>query len=109
MARATFLSIGYFLTKDMVGNNGEVFKPGLLLRAYLICDLWDWPCYVFGDFTYISERTLEPRLLLFDLGLAARPFRSWQQWEFRFGAETTADFQARNAQSLWYVSLRYVF
>jgi hypothetical protein len=109
VARATFLSIGYFPTKDMVGNDRQSFKPGLMLRAYLICDLWDWPCYLFGDLTYISERSLQPRLLLFDLGLAARPFGSWQQWEFRFGAESTADFQARNAQNLWYFSLRYIY
>ena len=32
VARATFLSIGYYPSKDMVGNNGQTFEPGLLLR-----------------------------------------------------------------------------
>ena len=36
VARATFLSVGYYPTKDMVGNDGQTFKPGLMLRAYLI-------------------------------------------------------------------------
>ena len=75
VARATFLSIGYYPSKDMVGNDGQTFQPGLMLRAYLTYDLWDWPCYVFGDATYISERSFQPRLLLFDVGLAARPFQ----------------------------------
>jgi hypothetical protein len=109
VARATFISIGYFPSKDMVGNDRQVFRPGLLLRAYLTWALWDWPCYAFGDATYISERYLQPRLFLFDVGLAARPFRSCQQCEFRLGAENTGDFQAHNVQNLWYISLRYIF
>jgi hypothetical protein len=109
VARAPFLSIGYYPSKDMVGNDGQTFRPGLLLRAYLICDLGDWPCYLFGDATYISERCLQPRLLLFDLGLAARPLSFCRQCEFRLGTESTADFQVRTLQSLWYVSLRYIF
>jgi hypothetical protein len=107
--RATFLSIGYFPSKNMVGNDGRSFRPGLMLRAYLTCDLWDWPCYVFGDATYVSERSFQSRLLTFDVGFAARPFSSCQQCEFRFGAENTADFQVHNVQNLWYVSIRYIF
>jgi hypothetical protein len=109
VARASFLSVGYYPSKDMVGNDGQTFQPGLLLRAYLTCDLWDWPCYVFGDAAYISERSFQPRLLLFDVGLAARPFGACRQCEFRLGAENTADFQVGNVQNLWYVSVRYVF
>jgi hypothetical protein len=115
VARADFLSIGYYLTKDMVGNDGRIFKPGLMLRAYRTCDLWDWPAYAFGDVTFISERSLHPKLLLFDAGLAARPFSAWQtfsawrDWEFRLGVENTADLQAGNVQNLWYASVRVIF
>jgi hypothetical protein len=109
VARAPFLSIGYFPSKNMVGNNGQSFKPGLMLRAYLTCDLWDWPCYLFGDATYISERSFDSRLLLFDVGIAGRPFSSCQQLEFRLGVENTADFRAHNVEDLWYVAVRYVF
>ena len=109
VARATFVSLGYYPSKDMVGNDGQAFKPGLLLRAYLTYDLWDWPVYLFGDATYISERSLQPKLFLFDVGIAARPFTSWQQWEFRLGVESTADFQVRDVENLWYASLRFVF
>jgi hypothetical protein len=109
VARAAFLSVGYYPSKTMVGNDGEQFKPGMMLRAYLIYDLWDWPCYLFGDATYISERSFRPRLLTVDLGIAGRPFRRCRQCEFRLGVENTADLQVHNVQNLWYVAVRYVY
>ena len=109
VARATFLSIGYYPSKEMVGNDSRRFNPGMMLRAYLTCDVWDWPCYLFGDVSYISDRNFQASLLLFDLGVAVRPLSSWQQWELRLGVENNADFQARDVQSLWYASIRYVF
>jgi hypothetical protein len=115
VARADFLAIGYYLTKDMVGNDGQPFNPGLMLRAYLTYDLWNWPAYTFGDVTFISERSLHPKLLLFDVGLAARPFSAWQtfsawqNWEFRLGVENTADWQVGSVQNLWYASVRVIF
>jgi hypothetical protein len=109
VARATFLSIGYYPSHEMVGNDGRLFKPGLFLRAYLIRDLWNWPVYAFGDATYLSERSLQPRLLLFDVGFAARPFRPCPQLEFRLGVENTADVQVGDIKSLWYAAIRYIF
>ncbi len=109
VTRATFLSVGYYPSKTLVGNDGRTFQPGLLLRAYLTCDLWDWPAYAFGDATYIGERSFQAKLLLFDVGLAARPFASCRQCEFRLGVESTADFQVGDVQNLWYASVRYVF
>jgi hypothetical protein len=109
VTRATFLSVGYYLTKEMVANDGQLFKPGLMLRAYLTCDLWDWPAYAYGDVTYLSERSMQPRLLLFDVGLAARPLPCCRQCEVRLGVENTADFQVGNVLNLWYASLRYIF
>jgi hypothetical protein len=109
VARATFLSIGYYPSKVMIGNDGQPFKPGLMLRAYLTCDLWNLPCYVFGDATYISEQSFQARLGLFDVGLAVRPFSFHQQCEFRLGTESTADFQSHNVDNLWYVSFRFIF
>jgi len=115
VARADFLSIGYYVTKDWVGNDGQTFNPGLMLRAYLTYDLGNWPAYAFGDVTFITERSLQPKLLLFDVGVAARPFvcwpalNAWRNWEFRLGVESTGDFQVGNVQNLWYGSVRFVF
>jgi hypothetical protein len=115
VARADFLSVGYYVTKELVGNDGHTFKPGLMLRAYLTYDLWEWPAYVYGDLTFLTESSLEPKLLLFDLGVAARPFvacpqfSAWQNWEVRLGVENTGDFQVGNVQNLWYASVRLIF
>lgn len=109
VTRATFLSIGYYPSREIVGNDGDTFAPGLLLRAYLIQDLWDWPCYLFGDLQYISERSFQPRLLLFDVGLAVRPFHSYRQWELRLGSENTADVKVHNDFSIGYVAMRYIY
>jgi hypothetical protein len=109
VTRANFLSVGYFPSKVMVGNNGQLFDPGLMLRAYLTYDVWDLPCYGYADVTYISERSFKPKLLLFDVGLAARPFSCCPQCEFRLGVDSTGDFQERNVQNLWYASVRFIF
>jgi hypothetical protein len=34
--------------------------------------------YAYGDATLITDRSVNPRLLLFDVGLAAQPFHSWR-------------------------------
>jgi hypothetical protein len=109
VTRANFLSVGYYPSKEMVGNDGQTFNPGLLLRAYLTYDLWDWPCYTYGDFQYIGERSFHSKLLLFDVGLAVRPFRAWRQWELRLGTENIADVEVRNDFSIGYVSFRYIY
>lgn len=109
VTKATFVSIGYYPSKSMIGNDGQQFEPGMMLRAYLTYDLWDWPCYVYGDVTYISERSFRPRLLLFDLGVAVRPFSALRQFELRLGAQDTADLRVRDDFNLWYVSLRYIY
>jgi hypothetical protein len=115
VARADFLSIGYYITKDLVGNDGQTFDPGLMLRAYLTYDLWKWPAYLYGDAQYISERSLQPKLLLFDVGVAVQPFKcwelfsAWQNWELRLGVENTADFKTDSVLNLWYITARVIF
>jgi hypothetical protein len=115
ITRADFLSVGYYITKEMVDNDGRLFKPGLMLRAYLTCDLWDWPAYAFGDVTYIGEQSLQPKLLLYDVGVAVRPLapweslKAWKNWEIRLGVENSADLQEGSVLNLWYAALRVIF
>lgn len=109
VTRAAFLSVGCYPTKEMVGNDGELFKPFLMARGYLTCDLGDWPCYAYADVTCISDRQVKPRLLLVDTGVAARLFPAARQWEVRLGGETTADVHTKTALNLWYIAARYVF
>jgi hypothetical protein len=109
VAKASFLSVGYYPTKVMVGNDGQTFEPGPMLRAYLTQDLWDWPVYLFGDATFIAERSFQPKLLLIDVGVAVRPFPGCLQWEFRLGVDNTADLQERDVDSYLYASFRFIF
>jgi hypothetical protein len=109
VARADFVSFGYYPSKDMVGNNGMPFNPGLFLRAYVTQDLRDWPVYLYGDATFIAEQSFQPKLFLLDVGVAVRPFSLCKQCEFRLGVDTTADLQERNAQNLWYGSVRFIY
>jgi hypothetical protein len=115
VARADFLSIGYYASKSMVGNDGRKFKPGPMLRAYLTCDLGSWPAYVFGDVTYLGKQPFGAKLLLYDVGLAVRPFSAWERFsawknfEGRLGVENTADLEVGNVQNLWYASVRFIF
>lgn len=115
VTRADFLSAGYYLTKNMVGNDGRTFKPGLQLRAYLTCDLGTWPAYAYGDFTYLGEQSFRAKLLHYDVGVAVRPFRDWERFsgwktmEGRLGVDNTADLEAGSVLNLWYVSVRFIF
>jgi hypothetical protein len=99
----------------MVGNDGKEFQPGLTLRASLTHNLGACPAYAFGDATYFSDRNLHPKLLLFDVGVAARPcarwpaLSAWRNWEGRLGVENTGDFEVRDVHNLWYASIRIVF
>ncbi len=109
VARATFVSLGYYLSKELVDNDGIPFTPGLLLHAYLIYDLWDWPAYAFCDARFISTNQFRPKMLYYDVGLAYRPFSHWRQWEFRIGVDNAADLQVGSVLNLWYASIRYIF
>ncbi len=109
VARATFVGLGYYLSKNLIDNDGHPFTPGALLRAYLICDLWDWPAYAFCDAQFITKQDIHPKMLYYDLGLAARPFAQHRQWEFRLGVENAADFEVHSVLNLWYGSIRYIF
>jgi hypothetical protein len=109
VARATFVSFGWYLTKILMDNDGQPFNPGPFLRTYLIYDLGNWPAYAFLDAQFIAEQSLRPKMLLYDLGVAARPFARARQWEFRLGVQNTADFEVHSVLNLWYASIRYIF
>jgi hypothetical protein len=109
IARATFVSFGWYFTKIMVDNQGQVFNPGPFLRTYLIYDLGDWPAYAFLDAQFIAEQSFRPKMLFYDVGLAARPLPWSRQWEFRLGVQNTADFESHSVLNLWYASIRYIF
>jgi hypothetical protein len=108
-ARASFLSIGYFPTKDMVDANGNQFRPGPCARAYLIQDLWSERFYLFGDFQFIASRSFQPVLLNIDAGLAARPFCTIPRLEFRLGTQDMVNVKGWGTETGVYVGIRYIY
>jgi hypothetical protein len=109
VARATFVSLGYYPTKDLMDNIGMTFKPGPFARAYLTFDLFSESYYLYLDTQLIGDRTFQPKLWEFDGGLALRPFASHPRLEFRVGSENRYDVQWHDFETSLYVALRYVY
>jgi hypothetical protein len=108
-ARATFLSIGYYPTKVMIGGDGQQFKPSLFARAYLTWDVLKECGYLFADVLFIAEKSLTAKLLETDTGIALRPFHQVPRLEFRAGCRDFWDIDVGNARPVGYVSVRYIF
>jgi hypothetical protein len=109
VARASFLSLGYYPTKSMVDNQGNQFSPGPFARAYLTLDLWcDW-CYLYSDLQLIADKTWRPTLLNVDSGLAMRPLNKLRRLEFRGGTLDSVDLQNNEKETSFYLSLRYIY
>jgi hypothetical protein len=108
-ARAAFLSVGYYPTKDMVDVEGNLFKPGPFARAYLTFEPFSSWWYLFADVELIGERTFTPKLLLSDGGVAVRPWASHPRLEFRLGLENLWDIPNHEAKDSFYGAVRYVF
>jgi hypothetical protein len=108
-AKATFLSIGYYPTKVLIGGDGLQFEPSLFARAYLTWDVVKDCCYLFGDVLFITEKPLTARLLESDTGVALRPFEKVPRLEFRGGCQDVWDMRAGNARPIGYLRIRYIF
>lgn len=106
VGRLSFVSVGYYPTKSMVGGNGEDFHPGLFARAYVTYDLPFMTSYLYGDVKFTAERVVTPRLLEIDTGWAVRPFAQFRNLELRIGSDLTADLQDNVTRELIYGSIR---
>jgi hypothetical protein len=105
-----FVGIGYYPSGSLVGNNGQVFNPGLLARGYLTQDLpTPFRSYFYGGVQLTAENGATPRLLDTDMGLAVRPFGDRQGFELRVGYDRTDDVQAHVTRQLVYGAMRFGF
>ena len=109
VARATFLSAGFYPTKDMVDVDGNPFKPGPFVRAYLTYDLFDSTNYLFADVQGIATQSFTPKVVLFDAGAAWRPFERIPKLEFRAGSSGTIDLRLHEQSILFYGAVRVIF
>jgi hypothetical protein len=105
-----FVGIGYSPQKSLVGNNGQVFQPGLFGRGYLTQDLpTPFRSYAYGGLQLTAQSVATPRLLDTDVGLAVRPFSNHQGFELRVGYDRTDDVQAHVTRELVYGAMRIGF
>ncbi len=109
VARATFLSVGYYPTKDMVDADGNVYKPGPFVRAYLTWPLMHERWYLFVDSQMIATRSFLIKTIYADIGTAFRPFFEAPHVEFRVGSENTYDPQAHEVETGCYVAIRLIY
>src|SRR5215469_3554702 len=105
-----FVGIGYYPSGSLVGNNGQVFQPGLFAGGYLTQDLaTPFRSYLYGGLRLTAESVANPRLLDTDIGFAMRPFSDHQGLELRLGYNRTDDVQAHVTRELVYGAMRIGF
>jgi hypothetical protein len=109
LPRLNFLSLGYMPSKEITGEDGIFFKPGLFARAYLTYEFVPIKYYVYADTQLICQSAANPRLLFFDDGFAARPFSKLNGLEFRLGVNNTVDVQVDITRTLLYALFQVVF
>ena len=109
--RRTFFSVGYTPVGDVISPNGDEFNAGLFARGQTTVDipLGSRPLYGFGKVTATAQKTVTPRLLDIDLGLAWRPFQEHERIEFRTGYQRTHDLKGPVDQDLIYGAVRALY
>jgi hypothetical protein len=107
--RAAFVSVGYYPTKDMIDNDGNLFKPSLFARAYLVQNLYNDILYVYLDTQLLTEKPATPKMLYLDGGLAVYPFSSLPFLQFRLGSQDSYDLQIHEWETTLYLGVRVRF
>lgn len=106
-----WLAAGYYLTKEMVDQKGEPFKPGLFIETNWNWDLSSKPekIYIFTKLSAISDKSFSAKLFGADAGLAFRPFTKNNNLEFRVGANGAYDLGNSKGRVLPYGQVRVIF
>jgi hypothetical protein len=109
VARASFVSLGYYPTKDLTDASGNRFKPGPFARAYLTLDLGSPRYYLYADAQFIASRRFDGECLRGDFGVALRPFESAPRLEFRVGSNLFGDPQSSEWETGFYGQIRFLY
>lgn len=107
-SRQSFVEVGYYPSHLLIGGDGQGFHPGAFGRAYLSYDLPRLRSYLYADGNFIASKE-EFRLIILNGGLATRPFRSFDNLEFRLGSEVTHDVGPDTTRNLTYGAIRINF
>jgi hypothetical protein len=109
VARATYVSVGYLPTKDLVDGSGVKFKPGPLVHAYLTLDLLGERCYLYADVEGIGRKSFTPELAQLDAGIAVRLISAVPRLEFRLGTIEIYYLPQRELESGLYGQVRLIY
>jgi len=109
LGRASFISLGFYPSKNLVDADGNRFTPGPFARAYLIYDLAGPHWYLFADTQLVANRSVSLESIKVDAGLAARPFERTPRLEFRIGSGNDIDPHSREWATSVYGAIRFNF
>ena len=107
-SESCFGGIGYAPTKDLVGNDGILFKPGWFITESVWIPLWSYRHQLYWNSSLIAERSGMPRMWYNDIGFAWVPFDKMPRLEFRTGSEIWTDL-ANKTLALYYFSFNVPF
>jgi hypothetical protein len=104
-----FLSVGYYLSKEMIGNDGNLWQPGGYLRWTYNIPLWQQRIYLFTIGEFITEKPFDAKWVWLDTGLSCRPIKRYPMFDLRVGNESNIDIINSKTRMMWYVGGRFAF
>lgn len=104
-----FVSIGYYIADDMIGNDGRVWEPAAFVKWSYNIPLWEQRLYVYTMGEFITENPYEAKWLWLDTGISCRPIPHYPMLDLRLGNECTIDIGARESLVTWYFAVRFAF
>ena len=102
-----FVGLGYYLSKEMIGNDGQPWDPGGFLKWSYNIPLWEQRLYLFTIGEFISEKPFKSKWLWLDTGLSCRPIAKYPMLDVRVGNETNVDIEHGISLLMWYVGARF--
>ncbi len=102
-----FFSLGYYLSKSMIGNDGKEWEPGAFLRWSYNIPLWEQRLYAYTMGEFIAEKPFQAKWLWLDTGLSCRPIAHFPMLDIRLGNETNVDIDNGKTLTMWYIGGRF--
>lgn len=104
-----FLSVGYYLSKEMIGNDGEAWFPGGFIKWSYNIPLWEQRIFLYTMGEFILEKPYDAKWVWLDTGISGRPFASYPMLDLRAGNETNVDIVSGKTLTMWYIGARFAF
>lgn len=105
-----YLSVGYYMSNDMVDNLGNLWEPSAYLRWSYNVPLFEQRFYFYTIGELIAQRNpTGAKWLWLDTGISFRPIPHLPLLDFRFGNEANIDIDNNKSLLMWYVGARFAF